>query len=859
MKISFIYRCFLALAISLYFNTSISAQETKVFQNLLGNLAIYTNNYAPEKVYVQTDKDFYTNGDTIWLSAYILDGVTHVISDKSWVVYIELIGSDGGLVVQEKLFTGNTGAAGDIQIPETLEEGTYVLRAYTKYMLNDENPVLFEKEIPVWALQANGTDTDKNKLKSKKQGTSSLNELTTAPNQPDLNVQFFPEGGDLVSGLENVMGVKVTDNEGKGIAIEGKVLDQENNPVAFFKSHELGLGRFILKVKPDSRYFLELENNKEITRHPLPEAELMGYNLHLTNMGEQLKISVCSNIRGGLKGALLLGHLRGRPILKQFLTNSEEACHSIKLLTSELPDGVAHFTLFTPNGEPVSERLTFIENPENSAKLSLSTNKPAYTIRDKVNIDLELVDATGKPLSGDFSMSVASQNSVREGTGDMRGWLLLNSDLGATVPDVNYFFQEDVKNRKQLLDLLMLTHGWRRFSWEPFTSGEVRKEFAFAPEKGIMIQGKTTKFDTPFQPLKTMVSLNVLADEIAHEKQPTNSKGQFSFGPFFYQDSVPVVLNSSSLTAQNEEETSIYLDAPFPSIPPIRNIQKQRIFKTTLATPGPYLQEALRKKTNDFKYDPKVIQLDEAFITSKSKTRQDAIKAKMNSRTMYGDSRNRIIADSIPGLQMATNTAVDMLRMVPGVQIFGNIPNQTVRVRASVNFKGPIAPLYVIDGIPIAPDNFGTPEEQIGVPDVIQYLPVSDILFVDVLTGPEAAIYGTRAMGGVIAYYTKRGDLLYEKPNSFPGVMKTTVKGFRKTREFYKPNYATPKPGHQIPDYRTTLHWDPYISIKEGTTSKLNFYTGDTIGNYLITIEGITDDGRPVSQMAGLKVVGDSP
>ncbi len=62
------------------------------FTNLVQiKLKTYSTEKWPEKVYIQTDKPYYSLGETIWFTTYLVNGITHKKSSKSAVVYIELI------------------------------------------------------------------------------------------------------------------------------------------------------------------------------------------------------------------------------------------------------------------------------------------------------------------------------------------------------------------------------------------------------------------------------------------------------------------------------------------------------------------------------------------------------------------------------------------------------------------------------------------------------------------------------------------------------------------------------------------------------------------------------------------------
>ncbi len=88
-----------------FVNCQVFAQENANFQNVQVKLARYASHYAPEKIYLQTDKDFYTYGETIWFQTYLLNGITHLPSHKSNVVYVDLVDANDSLVAQRKLYT----------------------------------------------------------------------------------------------------------------------------------------------------------------------------------------------------------------------------------------------------------------------------------------------------------------------------------------------------------------------------------------------------------------------------------------------------------------------------------------------------------------------------------------------------------------------------------------------------------------------------------------------------------------------------------------------------------------------------------------------------------------------------------
>ncbi|MGI9550858.1 MAG: hypothetical protein ACR2MT_06650 [Aurantibacter sp.] len=836
------FSVFNTLMVLLCSTYQICAQDNPVFNNILGKLTTYTNLKAPEKVYLQTDKDYYTRGEIIWFKTYIINGISNTISDKSRVVYVELVDSKHEIFAQRKVYAGFDGGSGDIALAKDIKGGNYLLRAYTKYMLNDRDPVFFQKEILVWTQELNSNDISEKASKEKKRRKQEVNNEIAEIKTKKPVVQFFPEGGNLVTGLKNVLGLKITDEKGTGIALEGRITDQDGSLISMFRSYEFGLGQLQFMVEPNTNYYAEIEVDGRTEKYPIPKPISEGYVLQVSNKGEFIQIRAITNIPNGLNGTLLLGHLRGDLILKHFQENKAQNTYELKLLTSKLNDGVASFTLFTPEGEPVCERLVFIENPDNSVNLSLKTNTSNYGLRKKVNVDLALVDEIGLPLNGNFSISVSSQKGLKEEPENIKSWLLLNSDLRGAIENPNYFFVDDSKGRKNLLDMLMLTHGWRRFVWHEFVTNETDTKLQFPPEKGIVISGNTVSLKNRHEPLKSSVRLTVTKPSAYEEETSTDSHGKFSFGPMVFRDSIKAVINAAH-DVDSKKEIAIYLEPPFPNVPFNDLIRVQNQLHTMVVEQA-YLEEVYRKKIIDFEYDSKVIKLDEVIGKAKSKTKKELLNEALNSRTAYGQALNSIVPDSIPDGQF--NSVLDLIeRNVAGVRVSGSYPNQSVRLRPVASFSTPSTPLYLLDGIAVDPS-------------LVLEMFGGEVLFIDVLkSAGEIAQYGSRGANGVIAIYTDRGENYEFVQEKEPDVANFMIPGFYRAREFYSPIYSLVKPEHDKPDYRTTLHWEPDIKVSDVEPTYLSFYIGDNAGVYTIRVEGITDDGRPVSGVYTFKVVED--
>ena len=123
--------------------------ENDPLLSLLSKLETFTSAYAQEKIYIQSDKPYYTAGDNIWLKAYVLNTKTLTPTKISKILYVELIDENDVIKNQIKLSMNNGVSWGDFKLPDTLVEGNYRLRAYTTYMRNFSPDFFFDKTIKI--------------------------------------------------------------------------------------------------------------------------------------------------------------------------------------------------------------------------------------------------------------------------------------------------------------------------------------------------------------------------------------------------------------------------------------------------------------------------------------------------------------------------------------------------------------------------------------------------------------------------------------------------------------------------------------------------------------------------------------
>ncbi|HJS01750.1 MAG TPA: hypothetical protein VJ780_12530 [Flavobacterium sp.] len=104
-----------------------------------------------EKVYLHTDNDYYSIGESLWYKAYSVYAYTNQLFDHSKILYVELVSPDSKIISRNITNLEGGLGHGDFILADSLgvKPGTYQLRAYTNWMRNYGDDFVFKKEIQI--------------------------------------------------------------------------------------------------------------------------------------------------------------------------------------------------------------------------------------------------------------------------------------------------------------------------------------------------------------------------------------------------------------------------------------------------------------------------------------------------------------------------------------------------------------------------------------------------------------------------------------------------------------------------------------------------------------------------------------
>lgn len=623
-----------------------------------------------------------------------------------------------------------------------------------------------------------------------------------------IDVQFFPEGGTLLTGLPIKVAFKATNSQGKGEDLKGSIVDNEGNEITTFETGHLGMGSFFINALANKTYAAKVKfsNGSEKTI-ALPKVENSGYALSINNMDTAKVIAKILTTEDlvGKTNLILLAHQNGSVYFTAKIPAGKNLAVA-NLPKQNLPSGITTLSLFNTENQLVSERLIFVSHAKDKIDIKPLNLQQIYGKRGLV--DLNLQSKVGEKIArASFSVAVTNASSVEpdlENETNILTSLLLKSELKGYIQNPNYYFLKDDQKTKSDLDHLLLTQGWRKVNWKNLQSGQLVAPI-FSPENDLRISGVVTS--NGGKPIANgKVSLFSSSKGIFAIDTLTDANGRFNFDALTFQDSTKFIVQARN--EKGKKDVVIKLDiipgqqiTPNPNAAEIEvNVNEQ--LKKYLDVSEDYFTELSKRGMLN-----RTIQLKKVEIVGQKKQLE-------NSSNLNGAGRADAVITA-KDLENATLLSNYLMGRVAGI----TIRNGQAYARQS---SSPMQ--IVLDGMNM---------QDMTLDDIN----IFDIESIEVLKSiGNTAIYGSRGASGVLVINTKRGGSSTSVPYA-PGIITYNPKGYSTSREFYVPRYD--KTNDLKPDLRTTIYWNPAIISDENGNFNLNFYNADMPGIYRIVIEGV--------------------
>lgn len=758
-----------------------------------------------EKIYLHFDRQNYLAGQTIWFKAYSY--ASYNSNTAITAIYTELVSPYAGVIARQTFPVARGISQGQFDLPDTLTSGTYIIRAYSATMLNNDPEFITRHTV---FITGNREPVYTNVSATKK-----------------IRMEFFPEGGNFVAGRSNTVAFKATDEVGYPVQVNGILKNSKGESITAFNSYHDGMGMIDIEAQENQGYYVVLDSSASAQKYYLPATASQGVVFRLLTGEDGIHFEISQQKNTPLFNvAYMIGQMQHHVVFSQPFKEGGSMLKGV-IKTNNLASGILHITLFNKDGIPLAERLSFVNNKEYIQKGSLILDTVNVLPRGRNRFTVSLADT----VVGSFSVAVTDPDyDIKQRSENIYSGILLTSDIKGYVHNPAYYFSSNSDSVKYALDLVMMTNGWRRFAWKQLLNDSMPaakyKDPAFVTLSGRVILEGSKK---PFADKELLVYIVMPDSSRTMNMVKTDANG------YYHADSLLFFGKASILFSDIRGKKSKFVDIkPGPD-------SLNRFYPVPIVSPqlwqtyqgiGYDLQKTT-KNIEDYKAFMKAngLVLSEVYLKSKKKTALELLEEKYTSGAFSGESRRSFDLLSTDDASIYTNIFDFLQSRVPGL-VTGRTETGEYfayfRQNVTISALGNQGMDIFLDEVPADATT-------------VAFIHPSQIAMVKVYSNFIGSTGG--GAGGAIAVYLKKGEDLFKSLPSAGEVIRYS--GYSVIKEFYAPDYSLPIADKATADHRTTLQWLP-DNFVSGVNQQIPvvFYNNDRSSTYKIVVEGMTIDGK---------------
>jgi hypothetical protein len=587
-----------------------------------------------ERISLHTNSTFLLVGETLQFNIHCLHNHTGLYTELSTVANIELIGEDARPVLQTRISLKNGRGSGDLFLPSSLRTGNYTLIAYTNWMKNFPIENFFQTNIRII-----------NPFKKP---------FADSSDKPEIQVDFFPEGGHLITGHPATIGYIIKQNKKSGDPfLTCTIVDDLGNKVHQFMPSPEGIGVFTMKPQPDRIYKALLAGTTTFQSVNLPVAEREGIGIHVTKSIEHVNVKL---MRGGSKATqATLNVVHYEKTLYTTEVQFETDSTILEIPVTIFPDGIATILVVNSNDKIECERKLLVRKHIPDV-LQIKLTKKEFSTREKISLEL------------------TSSSRIHQ------AYLSVNARIHDPLIS-KYHDQQDIDLTRadEYIDFQLLTSSPGSVAQKAAVTDN-RNPLHLPEVRGILISGTVTdQAGTPLN--KEPIYLSVPAHDYHFLASRTDSSGHFYFNTNKLKDNSNLLIQ---LPPQYGNNYRLRINDDF-----INQYE-------TFAPPPILLDSALAgiiKKRSVW------TQIENTYFNQK----RDSLISDKRSIRFYEKSDKVYLLDNYVRFPSMEDVLIEY---IPEISLRKKGDQYTIKV---VNFKNGVAfdedPLILLDGIPLFDHN----------------------------------------------------------------------------------------------------------------------------------------------------------
>lgn len=283
----------------------------------------------------------------------------------------------------------------------------------------------------------------------------------------DLNL--YPEGGELIAGLKSRVYFEAKTPVGKPADLAGVIINENGKTVSRFRSEHEGRGVFSITPKAGESYRFKITQPSGInTTYPLPAVKAAGVVITAKQKkfasGRPVELAIASSSNRAVTVTLAKREVE----VASLQINAKAKAQTVKLTPPATADGVLVATVWDADGTPLAERLVFRE-PQAGIKVEVTADRDRYVPGGTASLKIKTTDASGKPISAVVGLTVTDDSVLemiekREQTPRLPVMVFLEDEV-QELADAHVYLDAENPKAGPAVDLLLGTQGWRRFAF----------------------------------------------------------------------------------------------------------------------------------------------------------------------------------------------------------------------------------------------------------------------------------------------------------------------------------------------------------------------------------------------------------
>jgi len=889
-------------------NNEDTVDPEQELRKIANNINEFNSLFPQEKVYLEFDNTAYFQGETIWYKAFVRNA-TSLAMAPSQVLYVDFLSPTGKLLMQQKIKVEGGQADGNIPLLNTgtlqsrerqgivaYPSGFYEIRAYTQNMLDFSHDAIFSRVIPVYTQPKFVGEYDRSHVDT--YNDNPLMEHVREEIKPidsDVNVTFYPEGGDLIKGLPGRVAFKATGRDAFGI--EGTLLVPETGDSAY-TVHD-GMGSFIITPNRKDKVQFITADGKTHT-FSLPNFKDSGYSMMADMISDSLlQLNIWRTPDHAGEPTALAVTCRGELIHFQSINDIEDS--SLDIDCSDWPLGVCRLTLFNNQGMIMSSRSIYHNNDELAGPiLTVNLDSISNDAFCKDVIEIRLTNNDGAPLHDRFCLSVRDADDYGNGrTDNLQTNLLLSSDLKGYIHDPAWYLESNDDEHREALDLLTLVQGWERYEWQ-YMTGQKEFEERHRVEENLSLNGWILSHfkKEPLSGMQIYAALMPHYDKTQFEtfNYQTDSSGYFGFdiSDFYGKADLSIHMMSTNNKGKSRYHTG----------------KRIRFERAERPQPRPYISQDTALSHNMHKVERYKVDFSDIGLTPEQRKKLGRMIDEVDIE-QENEKIRFVDYDTFTSFEAEEDTELELDFGEYSSDLFDYFQKRGIVLETSGSFEQPlfgdyspidnrlsgngssndyssnqsdnssndyssnqsdnsskksssdgavrISPFYYIHTLNEWHDYENVNElDMVDIKSIIIYdKPMYPREFKDMVQLMVEKIWEKNDFGWINWFDNSDNryqlvDILlkedskrlfeWEKRNLSRRT--TTVKGFNKPVQFYSPQYPDGPISGEI-DSRRTLYWNPNVTTDYEGNARIEFYNNSFTKKFTISGAGITTYGEP--------------